>query len=839
MPAKPRSIAVLTAAVIWAVPLTAQLEPPSAGGIVALDYLLQRLAESRRVLVIAAHPDDEDTSLLALLSRGYGAGAAYLALSRGEGGQNLIGEELGTDLGLLRSRELEAAREVDGAGQFFTRSYDFGYSRSLEETSRFWPPDSVLKDVVRIVRRFRPHVMVTVFSGTARDGHGQHQAAGAVAYPAFEAAGDPNRFAELESEEGLTPWTPLKLYRSTRFDAASTTIELETGVLDARTGRSIHQIAMESRSQHSSQDMGRLLTVGPATSRLMLLHDRTGFNEANVEQDVFDGIAPDTSWLAILADSLRSAIAPVRLAEAAPVLARALVGAEADANVPEERVELVRRALAVSAGLVLDARAGTETLVPGERGAVTVQIYNAGPYEIELDRVSVATPLGWVVEGGELPAQSLASGAQAELQFAVTVPHDDRPTQPYFLERPLKGAQYDWSEAPAGVRGNPFGPPILAARVVVSLLGARAVLEREVTHRYNDQAVGEVRRPLRVVPAIAVSLSPKLVVWPRDGAPARDFTVSLAFSGANPTSGAIRLEAEGWPTPAAQRFDFQGAGESQAFQFSLQRPTTADEVRISVRAVATTDDGSSFDSGIQLIEYPHIRPTSRIIPAAADVRLQPIRVPDVRLVGYVRGAADRVPEALQQLGLPLEIIDAEVLAGTDLARFDAVVIGPRAYEIDPALVRHNSRLLAYVREGGLLLVQYQQYQFVAGEYAPYPLTISRPHDRVTDENAPVTLLQPDHPAFTVPNRMTQDDWDDWPQERGLYFASSWDSAYTALLEMQDPGRDPDRGALLIARHGEGMYVYTGISFFRALPAGTPGAYKLFLNLLALNRSAVR
>jgi LmbE family N-acetylglucosaminyl deacetylase len=303
--AKPLSVAALAAVVVWAAPLAAQLAPPSAGGIVAFDYLLQRLAENRRVLVLAAHPDDEDTDLLALMSRGYGAAAAYLALSRGEGGQNLIGEELGIELGLLRSRELEAARAVDGAQQYFTRSYDFGFSRSLEETSRFWPPDSVLKDVVRILRRFRPHVMVTVFSGTARDGHGQHQAAGAVALPAFEAAGDSQRFAELGTEEGLKPWTPLKLYRSTRFDANSTTVELETGSLDVRTGRSIHQIAMESRSQHRSQDMGRILTVGPATSRLMLLRGRTGFGETGVERDIFDGIAPDTSWLAVLADSLK------------------------------------------------------------------------------------------------------------------------------------------------------------------------------------------------------------------------------------------------------------------------------------------------------------------------------------------------------------------------------------------------------------------------------------------------------------------------------------------------------------------------------------------------------
>lgn len=283
-----------------------------------------------------------------------------------------------------------------------------------------------------------------------------------------------------------------------------------------------------------------------------------------------------------------------------------------------------------------------------------------------------------------------------------------------------------------------------------------------------------------------------------------------------------------------QEFSLGRTGESQTFAFDLVRPAGTSEARLTLRAVAATDDGRSYDSGIQLIEYPHIRPTARVVPATADVRVVPIQIPDLRLVGYVRGAADRVPEALQQLGLPLELLDAEALEGTDLARFDAVVVGPRAYEIDSALTHHNDRLLEYVRQGGLLLVQYQQYQFVDGGYAPYPLSISRPHDRVTDENAPVTLLRPGHRAFTSPNRLHRGDWDGWPQERGLYFAGTWDDAYEALLEMHDPDREPLRGGLLVARYGEGTYVYTGLSFFRALPAGTPGAYRLFLNLLGLN-----
>ncbi len=833
LPEKPLKIAATIALIFLAVsPLTAQLTPPSTGGVVTLDYLLQSLSEYRRALVIGAHPDDEDTSLLALLARGYGAEAAYLALSRGEGGQNLIGEELGVGLGLLRSRELEAARSVDGAQQFFTRSYDFGYSRSLEEASRFWPPDSVLKDVVRVVRSFRPHVIVSVFSGTSRDGHGQHQAAGFVAKPAFDAAGDPARFPELQTEEGLAPWTPLKLYRSTRFEPGATTVEMSTGTLDPRTGRTIYQLAMESRSQHSSQDMGRILRTGPATSRLMLIEDRTG--QERSDQSIFDGVPRDTSWLPMLADSLRSTISAPHLSDAAPVLTRALVRAEREGSYGPEVVGHLHEAVAVSAGLVLDGRASSETLVPGEPFDVTVDLYNAGPYQVTVEDVSLVTPPGWQTEVLQRGDGILASGEQVSVELRVTVPAGTPPSQPYFLQRPMNGAQYDWSEAPASVRGRPFGSPLVEATARVSLLAGDVVLKREVSHRYNDQATGEVRRPLRVVPEVDVKITPELVVWPTTGPQEKAFTVTLTYNGSGTVEGEVALEAEGWRVPAARPFTFQRAGESHAVRVRLTRPFGVERAEVHVRAVARTNDGGRFDEGVELVEYSHIRPVPKVIDAVADVRVEKIALPRVRSIGYVRGAADRVPQALSEIGLPVEILSADMLASADFSRFDAIVIGSRAYEIDTALVRHNDRLLEYVREGGLMLVQYQQYQFSGGEYAPYPLTINRPHDRVTDETAAVTVLQPNHPAFTVPNRIGADDWAGWPQERGLYFAGTWDDAYAPLLEMADPGLDPVKGALLVASVGEGTYIYTGISFFRSLPAGVTGAYKLFLNLLALN-----
>ncbi len=816
----------------------AQLEPPSTGGAAALDRALQRLAEPRRVLVIGAHPDDEDTSLLALLAQGYGADAAYLSLSRGEGGQNLIGEELGVTLGLLRSQELVAARQLDGARQFFTRAYDFGYSRTLDETSQSWPPDEVLEDVVRIVRRFRPHVIVASWSGTPRDRHGQHQMAGVVARRAFDVADDPAMFPQLGAEEGLAPWRPTKLYRTTFFDSAATTLSPFTGDLDPRTGRSYHQIAMASRSLHRSQDMGQLQRTGPARTRMALLSDRTDRPGTAADRDIFEGIPADSSWLLRFADSLRATVSAPRLADAVPALAAALRRARTEGVAPE-RLELLEHALAIAAGLVVDAVAAASTVVPGDTIGVRVEAYNGGPLRAQLVNVTVRSREGWPVAAVGAAASPLPPEADATRRFLVRVPPFARATAPYFLERPMVGALYDWTGAPPAVRGLPFAPPLLQAAVTLSVAGTPVTITREVTYRGNDQARGEVRQPVRVVPGLEVRLEPDEVVWSSDGPASRPFTVTLTSNVARRVEGTVTLNGTGGATAVARRFVLERAGEPGAVQFEVTRPSELRRGELRLVATARTTTGETYDTGVDIVAYPHVASTPYARRAESVVRIAPIAVPAVRAVGYVRGASDRVPEALARVGLPVELLDADALARGDLSRFDAIVIGSRAYETDPALVRHNARLLAFVRQGGLLLVQYQQYQFVQGGFAPYRLTIDRPHDRVTDETAAVTALVSDHAALRRPNAIGPDDWTGWPQELGLYFAATWDGRYTPLLELADPGMPPARGGLLVASYGRGTYVYTGLSFFRALPAAVPGAFRLFLNLLALGESGGR
>jgi LmbE family N-acetylglucosaminyl deacetylase len=790
----------------------AQATGAGTGGTVALRQAERMVGHTKRVMMIAAHPDDEDTELLTVLVRGQGAEAAYLSLSRGEGGQNLIGDELGEDLGLLRTEELLAARRLDGARQYFTRAFDFGFSKTFEEAARFWPPDSLLKDAVRVVRRFRPQILITIFSGTPRDGHGQHQAAGWAAREVFKAAGDATRFPELEREEGLAPWAPLKLYQSVRFDTTGgVSTLLEGGILDPNIGQSYRQVAMRGRSLHRSQDMGVLQDVGPSTIRLQLLEDRSG-SERN---ELWSGI--DTT----------------------ETVGRTGIEAQ-DAR--RHRAD----AAANRAGLVLDATTASGRLLAGEAFDVRLTAWNAGaaPADVEFQ---VRIPAGWTASRSDCADARANPGQVLQCVFRVTVPEATPPTTPYFLRLPRNDAQYRWPAEP-DVLGDPFEPPpVIAQFSFIAAGGERHSVEREVLYRFRDQAVGEVRRPLAVVPRVAVALDPGMLVWPLSSRVSRAFSVTLQHSGRDSTWGTVALELPAeWPPVAPQPFRFTGDGERETVLFEVRPPAVMSPGRVQIRAEARDHRGRRYDVNVITIDYPHIQQRLRTRQAVSAVSVVDVRAPVLDRVGYVRGAADRVPEALINLGLPVEVLDARALEGAALTQYDVIVIGSRAYEIEPALTENNTRLLQYVAQGGRLIVQYQQQDpFFRGQLAPRPLSLGpsltqgaaagrrMSPPRVSDETAPVRALDPSSPLFQAPNRLSAADWDGWIQERGLYFAGAWDPAYRPLLELADPGEPPRHGGLLVLAHGRGTYVYTGLSFFRQLPAGVPGAVRLFLNLLSL------
>jgi len=802
-----------------------QFAPPGTGGVAVLAGALKQLGANKRVLMIGAHPDDEYSDLVALFARGMGAQVAYLSLSRGEGGQNLIGPELGPELGIIRSEELLAARRIDGARQFFTRAYDFGYSKTLDEALRFWPRDSVLRDVLEVVRRFRPQIIVSVFSGTPRDGHGQHQVAGLVARQAFEALRD-------------SSWGPVKLYRSLYFDTASATLRLDAGVLDPVAGRSYHQIAMAGRSQHRSQDEGQLEQPGPRIGRLAFVEWRDAARGARDGDGLFAGVDtlfPGKARYAGLIDSARAQLNPTRPDAIAPLLGRALreLG---DADSGQQAV--LQETLAAAAGVVIDGFADDGVVIPGERVQVETSVWNAGDAGVTLEGIDVAAPAGWKVERLDALSSPVPTGTVATRRFAVTVATDAPRSQAYFLRRPLVGALYDWSGVPLAWRGLPFEPPPVLMTVRLTIAGQALTLSREVVYRYRDQRTGEVRRPLFVTRPFDVAVTPELVVWPVDGTAGglRHFTITVTNRARGPAVAQVVVTAPpGWTALRPDSLSFEREDESKSLSVTVTPPAGVRPGVYELKAAALGGGRQRSDGALVLIDYPHIRPRAVVHASTAELRAARISLPPLARVGYVRGASDRVPEALQAVGVPIELLGPDTLARGDLSRYDAIVIGSRAYETEPALVASNGRLLDYVRAGGLMIVQYQQYPFVNGGFAPYRLSIARPHDRVTDETAPVTVLDSASSAFHIPNDIGPDDWRGWVQERGLYFAHDWDPAYTPLLEMHDPGEPTLQGGLLQAALGKGTYVYTGLSFFRQLPAGVPGAYRLFANLLALGK----
>jgi hypothetical protein len=750
----------------------------------------------------------------------------------------------------VRTQELLGARRIDGARQYFTRAYDFGYTRSLDETWRLWPKELLLEDALRVALRFRPQIVVALFSGTPNDGHGQHQASGIIGEAIFDAL-TADRYSRATT-----------FYRSYGEDTP-TTFDIPTGDVDPLTGRSYHQIAAASRSLHRSQDMGALQPPGPNKTDVTWVKGGAGPQA----KQLFAGV--DTRLTAIaagigdparrarveerlrkvgaLVESTRSKLVPTGLGAAVSPIATILSelsaarteldprdnDAAAAVQFLDEKIVVAETALATATELTVDALADRETAAPGDPLEVKVGVWNAGRDPVAVESVELMSPDGWEIPAAPAESRDVAPGTLSEWTRKAA-PAGAVPTLPYFLRRPLVGALYDWSDVPEPIRGEPFQPPALSAVARLRVGGVLLYLKRDVAWRFRDQAQGEVRRPVRAVPILEVSVDPDRIVWPTAQRGERRLEVTLTSNAPGPRSGRVEVTAPpGWAAIAPIPFSTSGRGDRHFFEVPLRPPSPFPAGRGTLRITAVAGDGTRSSSSLRVLDYPHIPPTPMADEASVDLVAADIRLPAVRRVGYVRGASDRVPEALKAVGVPLEVLDAKSLLSGDLSRFDAIVVGSRAYETEPALARANGRLLDYARAGGLVIVQYQQYQFVEGNYAPYKIEIARPHDRVTDETAPVRELHPESPAFRTPNPITDADWAGWVQERGLYFAHTWDPAYTRLLAMNDPGQPEQQGSLLVARVGKGLYVYTGLAFFRQLPNGVPGAYRLFANLLGL------
>jgi LmbE family N-acetylglucosaminyl deacetylase len=832
---------------------------------------LERLQTTASALHTGAHPDDEDSAFIARTARGDHARVAYLALNRGEGGQNIIGPELFDALGVIRTEELLQARRLDGAEQYFGHTFDYGFSKSREEATAKWGERETLADIVRVIRMFRPLVVYSRFSGTAADGHGHHQLAGYLTPIAFKAAGDPAEFPE-QLREGLRPWRAKKLYGR---PGAPATVQVQEGDVDPVVGRTYAEISFEGRSQHRTQAQGGIEPRGPLATALTLIQSVGA--PARTEQSIFDGIDTSVPGLASLADlpdgSIRAelaamdvaakaaisgyvALAPARIVPAlvdglrATRAARMAVrasGGSAEARADADFLLAFKErdfidALLRAADVVVDPLASRETVVQGTMVDVTVRTFLPDRSAVKVQGTSVKAPNGWTVSPLQSEAAAPGQGfgrresPTSSTSYRVSVPASAAPTQPYYLREKRADDVYRWADDDP--KGLPFAPPLLVAEVTLDIGGVEVVVSRPAQFRVGDSVRGELRRDVDVVPAVAVGLDSSTLIVPLGTTPYQQkLTVRATNLSATPVSGTLRLRLpQGWTaTPAEAPFTLASNGAKMSAPFTVTAPARRTPGSFDITAEAVVG-GTTFSRDLQVVSYPHIQTHRLYWPAVATAQVLDLKVAPVN-VGYIAGSGDEVADAIRRMGVTVTALDGDLLATGDLSRFDTIVVGIRASEVNPDFVANNGRLIEFMQRGGTLIVQYQQAEYANRMLAPYPVsppTAANP--RVTDETAAVRILAPGHPAFTFPNRITVADFDGWVQERNSYAFSMFDSRYTPLLECADPGEPPVRGAEVYAEVGRGHYVYTSYSWFRQLPAGVPGAYRQFANLISLSKA---
>jgi len=764
--------AVLSAVVLLPHSVRAQaqfnIDPPTA------DLVEYVGPEPMRVLWIAAHPDDEDTNLISWLARGRNVQTAYLSLTRGDGGQNLIGNELGEALGVIRTEELLAARRIDGAHQYFGRAYDFGFSKSADETRKHWPQDSLLQDAITVMRAFRPHIVATTFSGTPRDGHGQHQISAIVARDAYNLAADTVRFPV---DEFGAPWTPLKFYRLARFSPQDRTLAINVGEYNPYLGLSYQELAADSRSQHKSQGFGTLIRKGVVWDYLTREDSRVPAPPAKEETSIFAGI--DTVGKAIVRDGRTNP--PIR-------------------PLPIE----------------LEAVADRQAVALGDSARISLAIFNRG-------RVPILIP---AIKVDGKPRIVLPDSAYRWTQWYV----GREISQPWWLATPRNGDLF----APK-ISGISEDARVLrrGAHILVSSSATGPIyLNAPIVFHYVDRVRGDVQRPLIVAPGVSITLD-QAVTMARANGPFNQLlktTLRSALSDSTPVTVTLSLP-RGLSADSLARTVVMAPGATRTLAFKVRGTLPRGTHEIAATATA---NGKSYRTGYIPIEYPHINPQRIYRPSTVTINAADVALPPKLNVAYVPGVGDNVAPVLQQLGVPLTIIDGDDIPQTDLSRFSAIVVGPRAYQASPTLQDNNDYLLAYVRNGGRLVVQYGQGEMERSGIMPYPITLQQRAERVADENAPVMFTDPRSPLLNAPNKITQDDFKGWVQERASYMPSTFDPRYRTMLAMSDPGEQPNHAAILAAPYGRGTYIYVSLALFRQLPAGVPGGARIFANLLGGN-----
>jgi LmbE family N-acetylglucosaminyl deacetylase len=799
--------------------LAEQAEPVSSPAIL---QELKNFRELGSVLYIAAHPDDENTLLIAYLARGRNYRTAYLSLTRGDGGQNVLGPDFGEKLGVARTQELLAARRLDGGRQFFSRAMDFGFSKDYRETLRIWDRQQVLSDMVRVIREFRPDVLITRFSPVPGGTHGHHTASTVLALEAFKLAGDPKAFPEQLGE--LTTWQPKRILWNGRGGETNAGIlQMEISGNDPVLGVSFGELASRSRAMHKTQgfDNFRGGGGGAHTETFQMLDGEPATN------DILDGVDP--TWNRVpggaeigkLADEIIAGFNPQDPSASVPALLNLrsnLFALQSKDPVVVEKSEQLDRILQNCLGLSIETTIANAEVVPGEK--------------MKLHSTAIVRSSFPVVWNGShqntAPSQKLIPNQSGIQDLEVVLSTNAPLTQPYWLRE--EGTPGMFRVDDASLIGRPENPPVFSMEQAFEVGGQALMISDEPVQILTNSANGEIRRQLDVIPPVSLKFSSDIALFSPGTSHPVEVEIVAARAG---SAGTLQLEAPaGWKVlPAEQEFKLAAVGERAWFQFTVTAPAQSTTAKVIACAQI---GGVRYRNQREEIAYPHIprqllQPVASLKAVSLDLAIRG------RKIGYLPGAGDTVAEAIKEMGYEVTLLGGEDLTTNRLKDFDAVVIGVRAFNVRTDLVSRLPALFAFVAAGGNLIEQYNRpgNDLKTDQLAPYSLRLSG--DRVTDETAAVTFLSPDHPVLNTPNKITSADFDGWIQERGIYFPNQWDEHFTPILACNDPGESPLQGGLLVAQYGKGYFVYTGLVFFRELPAGVPGAYRLFANLISLGK----
>ena len=787
------------------------------------------------VLYVGAHPDDENTRLISYFENKKKARVAYLSLTRGDGGQNLIGPELREKLGLIRTQELLAARKIDGGEQIFTRANDFGYSKTPEETLQIWDKDKVLSDVVLAIRKFKPDVIINRFDHRSPGStHGHHTSSAMLSLRAFELAAKPTAYPEQLKYTSV--FQPKRVFFNTSywfygsreaFEKAdkSEMLSFDVGVYFPELGLSNSEIAAISRSQHQSQGFGSTGTRGQVNEYLELIRGDMP------ERDVFEGI--DTSWSRLeggkeigeILGRVESDFDFLNPSQSLPQLMKAykLIRELKNDHWREVKSQHIKEIIVACSGLFLEAVATRPSATGGEQVPLELEAINRSSFPIQLTSVELSPNNSQVQVN-----KTLDNNQPWTEELLLRLPDNIKNTSPYWLRDMSTNGMYKVSSPE--LIGKPETPLQTLANFNVDFDGTEIAIERPIIHKFNDAVFGETYRPFMIIPKASVSFEKDVEIFEKSES--RSISV-IVTAGKDSLKGSLRLEAgKNWKIlPAETSFKINQKGGTAIRTFEIIPPDEQDQSLIKPIAKV---EGEEYSDELIQIDYKHIPLQNLVMPA----KLKAVRIKIQKkgeYIGYIEGAGDVVPQSLAQIGYRVEYLEPEEISSESLKKFDAVVTGIRAYNVAEDLKYQQNDLLDYVRNGGNLIVQYNTSRgLIVDNPAPYPLEISR--DRVTDEKAPVSFLAKEHPVLNKPNKITEKDFSNWVQERGLYFPNQWSEEFVPILSMNDKGEEPTQGSLLVAKYGKGYFIYTGLSFFRQFPEGVPGAYRLFANMVSIGKN---